>query len=134
MLSKINFEDIISYEGSFDKINTIVADNIIISNLSIIDKFINLEHLSIENCIMNYDDLVDFDYSTFTKLRSLSLICNSTKKYDFDIDILTNLLSKDFSFNNIELVKAIVFNVINTQLFKDFEYDIKFNQNYTKSK
>lgn len=134
MLSKINFEDIISYEGTFDKINTIVADNIIISNLSIIDKFINLEHLSIEKCTMNYDDLVNFDYSTFTKLRSLSLISNSTKKYNFNIDILENLLSKDILFNNIEFAKAMVYNVINTQLFKDFEHDIIFNQNYTKAK
>jgi hypothetical protein len=132
MSSKINFEDIISYEGPIDKINMIVADNIIISNLSIIDKFINLKNLIITNCTMNYDDLVHFDYSKFTKLYSLSLICNSTIKYNFDIDILSNLLSKEIYCNNIELAKAIVWNVINTRLFNNIEYDIIYYKNCEK--
>lgn len=106
----------ISNTENIEDIKEIIAHEISILNLSDINKYINLESLYITNCTMKYDDLVNYDYSKFTKLKELVLIGNSTNKTLINADELMKILNEKIFLNNTNLTKKIVLNFINSDL------------------
>ena len=107
----INFENIATIiKTDYDKIKGIDAYKIIIEDLSIINKFNNLEYISIIDCTMKYNDLVNFDYSKFINLTELTLYCNSTNKIFFNDTELAHKINIDAKLENIDYAKSIIEN------------------------
>lgn len=123
----MDYETAILNVENIENVRIIRAHRINILNLSDIDKYINLESLTIIGCTMTYDNLLNYDYSKFLMLTELILLENSTVKKYLNIDDLKKMLCEEVFLNNIDCAYETAVNLINnTSLISIFSFIYKY--------
>jgi hypothetical protein len=139
MTSSIDFDKIDNIKSNFGVITKISAQKVNILNLSVLDKFINLQSLYIVECELTCDDLINYDYSKFVKLKELVFIGNSPKKKYFDIGELAKVINENADLDNFDYAYSIALGAANNQLiytigkYINYEWDIKFQETLKNS-
>ena len=132
----MDYETAILNVKNIESVTKIKAYRINILNLSDIDKYINLESLTIIGCTMTYDNLTNYDYSKFLLLTELILLENSTIKNFLNIDNLKKMLYNEVFLNNKDYARETAINLLNddsllgTFSFVNKHLDLKSQSEY----